>query len=104
MSSQLTVTTIDDNRPLNSSRITVGSASDLALQVRCISSSNNTFTSWSHGNGTVINEGLSPFGVSQEAGILRVYPVTHLNTGSNNFTCSDESEMLPVNIVVGTNL
>ena len=46
--------------------------------------------------GVVVNQGLSAFGISQENGVLRVYPVTLLSEGVNTFTCTDGTETLTV--------
>lgn len=80
--------TVDTNQPLNASRIVVGTASDLALQVRCMSTSTSAI-SWSNEDGSTVSQGLNPFGISQENGVLRVYPVTLLSEGTNTFSCSD---------------
>ena len=94
-SAQLLVVTMDTNKSLNASRIAVGTASDLALQVRCTTNSTNA-TSWTNEDGSTVSQGLNPFGISQEDGILRVYPVNLLSEGPNIFSCSDELETLAV--------
>ena len=86
--------TVDTNQPLNPSRIVVGMASDLALQVRCTTTSTNPI-SWTK-DGSTVSEGLNPFGISQEDGVLRVYPVTLLSEGDTTFSCSDDSDSLDV--------
>ncbi len=87
--------TVDTNQPLNPSRIVVGTASDLALQVRCTTTSTSSI-SWTNEDGSTVSQGLNPFGISQEDGILRVYPVTLLSEGPNIFSCSDGLETLAV--------
>ncbi len=94
-SAQLLVVTMDTNKSLNASRIAVGTASDLALQVRCTTTSISA-TSWTNENGSTVSQGLNPFGISQEDEILRVYPVNLLSEGPNIFSCSDELETLAV--------
>ncbi|XP_064387090.1 receptor-type tyrosine-protein phosphatase S-like isoform X2 [Halichondria panicea] len=93
-SAQLSVITVDTNQPLNPSRIVVGTASDLALQVRCTTTSTSA-TSWTK-DGSTVSQGLNPFGISQEDGVLRVYPVTLLSEGDTTFSCSDDSDSLDV--------
>ena len=69
----------------------VGLASDLAVQVQCISQNHTGLghnTEWEYRNGTEVPSGLQPFGISQgEEGILRVYPASQLMTESD-FICS----------------
>ena len=79
------------------SNIVVGFASDLILQVECLSENGtgDEVITWSR-NRTTVTSGLQAFGVSQEAGMLRVHPVRELDTGGNEFVCSDGTRQLEV--------
>ena len=49
-----------------------------------------------------MSQGLSPFGVSQEDGVLRIYPTkTELSLGMNTFQCSDGTNNLMVQFNLG---
>ncbi len=52
-------------------------------------STSTSAISWSNEDGSTVSQGLNPFGISQENGVLRVYPVTLLSEGTNTFSCSD---------------
>ena len=93
---QLQVVSTETNQVLNASNIVVGTASDLALQVRCQSFSDSSTITWMNGTGSVMSQGLSAFGVSQENGVLRVYPVTMLSEGVDTFYCTDGTNTLTV--------
>ena len=93
---QLQVVSTETNQVLNASNIVVGTASDLALQVRCQSPSDSSTITWMNGTGSGVSQGLSAFGVSQENGVLRVYPVTMLSEGVNTFYCTDGTNTLTV--------
>ena len=82
------------------SNIVVGFASDLILQVECLSENGtgDEEITWSR-NGTAVASGLQAFGVSQEAGMLRVHPVRELDTGGNEFVCSNGTSELDVHVV-----
>ena len=101
-SAQLQVVSTDTNQAFpDPSNIVVGSASDLALQVKCLSQSSSSVPTWSFG-GTSVGQGLSPFGVSQEDGVLRIYPTkTELSLGMNIFQCSDGTDNLMVQFNLG---
>ena len=90
----------ETNQVLNASNIVVGTASDLALQVCCQSLRDGGphmySVTWRDGGGSVVSQGLSAFGVSQENGVLRVYPVTMLSEGVNTFNCTDGTNTLTV--------
>ena len=74
---------------MNPERITVGSSSDLAVEVQCYSS-NNSHIIWSYGdNDTVVLEGLRAFGTSQGDGWLRIYPSNVLSLNGTMFKCTD---------------
>ena len=71
--------------------IVVGIASDLTLQVQCLSEagSGTEMITWQYWNGSMVPTGLEAFGVSQGmGGVLRIHPVAELENG-NQFLCSD---------------
>lgn len=90
---ELFVTTADAHqKPLNPERITVGNATDLAVEIRCASRSTEkgTVTSelavagggagaviWEYSeNSTAVEPGLKALGTSQsEDGVLRIFPI-----------------------------
>ena len=88
----------ETNQPFaNPDNITVGSASDLVVKVRCISQGvSSTGLVWNYVvNGSAVDVGLRPFGSSQEDGVLRIYPA-NLLTGGAMFQCSDGTTTLSV--------
>ena len=104
-SSQLQVVSTDNNQPfLNPNNITVGSSSDLVVQVRCISQDAPSEEEeagggivWSYRvNGSEVDVGLRAFGTSQENGVLRVYPVNVLTGEGAMFQCTDGNTTLNV--------
>ena len=76
----------------------MGYASDLPVQVQCNKFDTDQTGSesfmWAYQNGTVVQNGLVAFGVSQGEGVLRIYPAGELMS-SNEFTClsSDGSRL-----------
>lgn len=85
------------------SNIVVGLASGLILQVECLSENGtgDEVITWSR-NVTAVPSGLQAFGVSQEAGMLRVNPVGELATpGRNRFVCSNGTSELNVMFSLG---
>ena len=102
----LSITTVDaQRRVLNPDRVTVGNASDLAVEVRCSSNDGNVNNSmsWLYENGTAISSGLQAFGTTQGDGILRIYPATMLSGGNGTrFWCLDakNNETLRVTLVL----
>ena len=79
------------------SQISVGNASDVIVEVQCITNSSrvdSTATlSWSYaGNGSSVSVPLMAFGVSQNStslsSLLRVYPLDLIEEGVSVFTCS----------------
>ena len=103
----LIITTVDSqHRLLNPDNVTVGKASDLAVEVQCSSSkyrklSNNV--SWLYENGTAVSNGLRAFGTTQGDGMLRIYPATVLSGGNGTkFWCFDakNNESLRITLVL----
>ena len=82
----------------------MGNASDLAAEVRCSSSNDNTSNvSWLYENGTAVSSGLRAFGTTQGDGVLRVYPATMLSGGNGTrFWCLDaeNNDKLRVTLVL----
>ena len=87
--SQLILRSVETGQPFPMpGNITVGLASDLAVQVQCTPESGTGIVTWEYRNGTEVPSGLQPFGISQgEEGILRVYPANQLMIESR-FICS----------------
>ena len=102
--SQLLVRSVGSDRVFaDPSNVVVGVATDLVLQVECLSN-NETGTellTWRYRDGTEVPSGLQAFGVSQGGGgVLRVYPVELLREGSE-FTCSSDVSTLNVTFSLG---
>ena len=89
----------------NPDRITVGLASDVAVQVRCTKQRDKLdvgVIQWNYAvNGSDVGTGLKAFGTSQENGVLRVYPVNVLTGQGGMFQCSDGNTTLNVTFDVG---
>jgi len=99
----LEVVTVDESRsPFpNSSDIVVGMASDVVVTVRCVATPVRTVMWRYTGNNSLVPTGLQPFGVSQENGVLRIYPAAFLGQ-VNQYTCSgEETAPLPVQFRLG---
>jgi len=99
----LEVVTVDESRsPFpNSSDIVVGRASDVVVTVRCVATPVRTVMWRYTGNDSLVPMGLQPFGVSQEDGVLRIYPAALLGQ-VNQYTCSgEETAPLPVQFRLG---
>ena len=58
---------------------------DLAAEVLCFSSATNFTITWLYEDGTPVSDarGLEAFGISQENGLLRIYPADTLLSGNN---------------------
>ena len=103
----LIITTADSqHRLLNPDKVTVGNASDLAVEVQCSSSKYrklNNKVSWLYDDRRAVSNGLRAFGTTQGDGILRIYPATVLSGGSGTkFWCFDtkNNESLRVTLVL----
>jgi len=102
----LEVVTADESRsPFpNPSDIVVGRASDVIVTVRCVATPVSTVMWRYTGNNSLVPMGLQPFGVSQEDGVLRIYPADLLGQ-VNQYTCSgEETAPLPVQFRLASNL
>ena len=73
----------------NPNGIVVGQTSDVIVEVRCVS---GVMSSWLYANGSIVDSGQTVFGVSQENGILRLFPVSLLNDTSM-FQCSGSTQI-----------
>ena len=81
----------------------MGNALDLAIEVRCSSSSNDPLpggVNWTFGeNGTAVPSGLAAFGTSQgERGVLRVYPANMISPSGTRFQCLDSGNGQTLNV------
>ena len=81
----------------NLTDIIVGGASDVIVTVRCVATPAGP-VEWSYGgNSSVVTSGLTPFGVSQEEGLLRIYPASLLEQ-EDQYTCRDSAQMHTVSV------
>ena len=81
----------------NLTDIIVGGASDVMVTVRCVATPVGP-VEWSYGgNSSVVTSGLTPFGVSQEEGVLRIYPASLLGE-EDQYTCRDGAQMHTVSV------
>ena len=82
--------TEDPERRLDPDRITVGNASNVVVEVRCISSKSASVNWIFADNNTAVPSGLKPFNTSQgDGGLLRIFPVSILSPGGTKFQCRD---------------
>ena len=89
----------------NPARIKVGSALDVAAEVRCSSvgnqSSNVNWTFAENGTAVPSYSGLGPFGTSQrEGGLLRIYPANILSQTGTEFQCRDVDDDQILNVTL----
>ena len=99
MDTTLTVESVDGAPFQNLTDIVVGGASDVIVAVRCVATPAGP-VEWSYGgNSSVVTSGLTPFGVSQEDGVLRVYPASLLGE-EDQYTCNnrDSAQMHTVSV------
>ena len=81
----------------NLTDIVVGGASDVIVTVRCVATPAGS-VEWSYGgNSSVVTSGLTPFGVSQEDGVLRIYPASLLDQ-EDQYTCRNGTQMDTVSV------
>lgn len=86
----------------NPGNITVGLATDLAVEVECTSMSDIGSYEWKYRNGTSVSNSLQPFGISQGVGgVLRVYPTSQLMESNKFICCSSDGEALNVTFNLG---
>ena len=77
--------------------IVVGGASDVIVTVRCVATPVGP-VEWSYGgNSSVVASGLTPFGVSQEDGVLRIYPASLLGEEAQ-YTCNNSAQTHTVSV------
>ena len=101
VSSELEVfSTEEPVRKLDPERITVGYASDVVVEVRCISSNESASVNWMFAdNNTAVPSGLKPFNTSQGGGgLLRIYPASILSTNGTKFLCRDAENDQTLNV------
>ena len=99
----LTVVSADGAPFPNLTDIVVGGASDVIVTVRCVATPAGP-VEWSYGgNSSVVTSGLTPFGVSQEDGVLRIYPASLLGE-EDQYTCSSgQTHTVSVRFHLGKN-
>ena len=81
----------------NLTDIIVGGASDIIVTVRCVATPAGPVEWIYGGNSSVVTSGLTPFGVSQEDGLLRIYPASLLDD-EEQYTCRDGGQMHTVSV------
>ena len=65
----------------------------------CITTSSSGTTRWRYAeSGGPVSIGLKAFGVTQENGLLRIFPVSSLNT-DNMFQCVDDDSGAMLNVI-----
>ena len=103
MDTTLTVESANGASFPNLTDIVVGGASDVIVTVRCVATPAGP-VEWSYGgNSSVVTSGLTPFGVSQEDGVLRIYPASLLGE-EDQYTCSSgQTHTVSVQFRLGKN-
>ena len=97
MDTTLTVESVDGAPFQNLTDIVVGGASDVIVRVRCVATPAGP-VEWSYGgNSSVVTSGLTPFGVSQEDGVLRIYPASLLGE-EDRYTCNNSAQTHTVSV------
>ena len=97
MDTTLTVESADGASFPDLNDIVVGGASDVIVTVRCVATPVGP-VEWSYGgNSSAVASGLTPFGVSQEDGVLRIYPASLLGEEAQ-YTCRDSAQTHTVSV------
>ena len=104
-SSALQITSVDFRVNFGSSLIRIGRADDVIVELLCTDST-MTAVNWSFTNGSFIESGLEPMGISQDNGILRIFPVSLLGSllpmnPSTPLQCVGASGTLPITLEIG---
>ena len=100
MDTTLTVESADGASFPDLNDIVVGGASDVIVTVRCVATPVGP-VEWSYGgNSSVVTSGLTPFGVSQEDGVLRIYPASLLGEEAL-YTCNSSTHTVSVQFRLG---
>jgi hypothetical protein len=81
------------------SPITIGRASDVAIDLECRSTQTSIIPRWSFANGTNISTPLTTIGISQDEGILRIYPATQLD-GQTIINCTEGTDTVTITLML----
>ena len=91
------------------STVSVGTASDVLIEVYCVSSSSTDQPVW-NGSDSLVSSPISTFGISQDYDddggggnrtLLRIYPAAAFLSSKGSFICSSNGDMRTITFVNG---